>query len=69
MKPHIPRWLPQFPMENCDQVLVKERKCGEKLWEHSLAGEENSCLLQNNDINRNREKDTRMELPMGRERM
>jgi len=56
-------------MENCDQVLVKERKCGEKLWEHSLAGEENSCLLQNNDINRNREKDTRMELPMGRERM
>lgn len=36
---HIPRWLPDFPPEslykNCNQV-IKERKNGEKLWEHSV---------------------------------
>ncbi|KHN28023.1 hypothetical protein glysoja_007755 [Glycine soja] len=41
------------------------RNCGK----HSLAREENNGLLQINDIKRNREKDTRMELPKGRERM
>lgn len=66
---HIPRWLPHFPKENSDHVLVKERKCGEKLWEHSLGGEENSGLLQSNDINGKEEKDTKMELAKGRERM
>ena len=41
------------------------RNCGK----HSLAREENNGLLQINDIKRNREKDTRMELPKGRERI
>ncbi|CAJ1970813.1 unnamed protein product [Sphenostylis stenocarpa] len=68
-KSHIPRWLPHFPKQNCDQVLVKERKCGEKLWEHSLAGDENSVVSQSNHVNGKEEKVTRMELPKGRERM
>lgn len=77
---HIPRWLPDFPKEslhkNCDQVLVKERKCGEKLWEHSLSVkdcngnvEENSGILKSNGINEKEEKDTRMELSKGRGRV
>ncbi|KAL2317319.1 hypothetical protein Fmac_031195 [Flemingia macrophylla] len=68
-KSHIPTWLPHFPKENCDQVLIKERKCGEKLWEQSLAREENSVILQSNDINGKEEKETRMELPKKREKM
>lgn len=70
---HIPRWLPDFPSESLykkrDLVSVKERKCGEKLWEHSLAmedcsgnAEENIGMLKNNGINEKEEKDTRMEL-------
>lgn len=76
---HIPSWLPDFPKENLynsrDQVLVKERKCGEKLWEHSLAAEdcsgtveENICVLQANGITEKEEKGTRMELAKGRGR-
>ncbi|KAG4955116.1 hypothetical protein JHK87_040710 [Glycine soja] len=68
-KTHIPRWLPDFPKENCNRVLVKERKCDEKLWEHLLAAEENSGLLRSNDINGKEGKNARMELPKGRERM
>ncbi|XP_020234146.1 transcription initiation factor TFIID subunit 8 [Cajanus cajan] len=68
-KTHIPSWLPRFPKENCDQVLVKGRKCGEKLWEHSLSREENSGILQSNGFCGKEEKDTRMELPKKRERM
>lgn len=76
---HIPRWLPDFPSESLykkrDLVSVKERKCGEKLWEHSLAMEdyssysENSVMLKNNGIAEKEEKDTRMELAKGRERV
>ncbi|KAL9316419.1 hypothetical protein ACSQ67_017420 [Phaseolus vulgaris] len=68
-KTHIPRWLPHFPEQNCDQVLVKERKCGEKYWEHSFAGAENSVISQSNHMNGKEGKDTRMELPEGREKM
>ncbi|GAU38391.1 hypothetical protein TSUD_147590 [Trifolium subterraneum] len=77
---HIPRWLPDFPSESLykkhDQVLVNERKCGEKLWEHSLViedcsvnAEANSSMLKSNDTNEKEEKDTRMELAKGRERV
>lgn len=77
---HIPRWLPDFPRESlykkCDQVLVKERKCGEKLWEHSLATEdcsgnveENSGMLKSDGILEKEVKDTRMALAKGRERV
>ncbi|XP_061342537.1 transcription initiation factor TFIID subunit 8-like [Gastrolobium bilobum] len=74
---HVPKWLPDFPKEslykNCDQVLVKERKCGEKLWEHSLAVEycsgKNSGVLQCSDINGKETKETRMELAKGRGRV
>ncbi|KAG5052884.1 hypothetical protein AAZX31_02G224900 [Glycine max] len=69
VKTHIPRWLPHFPKENCAQVLVKERKCDEKLWEHSLTREENSGLLPSNGIDGKEEKEARMELPKGRERI
>ena len=77
---HIPRWLPDFPEErlynNCDKVSVKERKCGEKLWEHSLAvedcsgkAEENNGVLQGGRINGKEEKNSRMELAQGRGRV
>ncbi|OIV89718.1 hypothetical protein TanjilG_03816 [Lupinus angustifolius] len=68
---HIPRWLPDFPdkflYKNCGKVLVKERKCGEKLWEHSLdvcSGnvEGNRDILQINEIDGKEEKDAKMEL-------
>lgn len=76
---HIPRWLPDLPKEslykNCDKVLVKERKCGEKLWEHSLAMEvcsgnveENTGVLRSNEID-GKEEHTRMELIKGRGRV
>ncbi|KAK7395617.1 hypothetical protein VNO78_16181 [Psophocarpus tetragonolobus] len=68
-KTHIPRWLPDFPKENSDQVLVKERKCGEKLWEHSLAEEGNSDLLQINSNCGKEEKVLELELLKERERM
>ncbi|KAK7385650.1 hypothetical protein VNO78_31413 [Psophocarpus tetragonolobus] len=68
-KTHIPRWLPDFPKENRDQVLVKERKYGEKLWEHSLAEEGNSSLLQINSNCGKEEKVVRFELLKERERM
>ncbi|KAF1886596.1 hypothetical protein Lal_00045829 [Lupinus albus] len=72
---HIPRWLPDFPKElfykNCDKVLVKERKCGEKLWEHSLDDccgnvEGNRDILE---INGKEEKEGRMELGKKRSRV
>lgn len=77
---HIPRWLPDFPKEslykNCDKVLVKERKCGEKLWEHSLVVEdcsgnleESSGELKSNGINEKEDKSSRMELAKGRVRV
>jgi len=77
---HIPRWLPDFPSESLykkrDLVSVKERKCGEKLWEHSLVmedcggdAEENNGMLKNNGINEKEEKDTRMELSKKREKV
>ena len=77
---HIPRWLPDFPSESLykkgDLVSVKERKCGEKLWEHSLAMEdysgnveENSGMVKNNGINEKEEKDTRMELSKKRQKV
>lgn len=52
---HIPPWLPDFPKEslykNQDQVLFKERKCGEKLWEHSVSMEAfNGNMTENGDI-------------------
>ncbi|CAL0322831.1 unnamed protein product [Lupinus luteus] len=68
---HIPRWLPDFPEEclykNCGKVLVKERKCGEKLWEHSLDVcssnvEGNRDILQVNEIDGKEEIDGKMEL-------
>jgi len=68
-KIHIPRWLPHFPEQNCDQVLVKERKCGEKYWEDSFAVDENSVISHSNHMNGKEGKDTRRELPEGRERM
>ncbi|MED6145103.1 hypothetical protein PIB30_021912 [Stylosanthes scabra] len=77
---HIPRWLPDFPEErfykNCGKVLVKERKFGEKLWEHSLEAEHFSCKLDENkgesqihEINGKEEKDTRIVLGQGRGRV
>lgn len=77
---HIPTWLPDLPKEslykNCDKVLVKERKCGEKLWEHSLAMEdcsgnveENRGVLHSSEIDGKEEKGTRMELTKGRGRV
>ncbi|XLR06927.1 hypothetical protein S83_034865 [Arachis hypogaea] len=74
---HIPRWLPEFPEErlykNCCKVSVKERKFGEKLWEHSLGAEhfsgnleENKSESQINGINGKEEKDTRIVLAQGR---
>jgi transcription initiation factor TFIID subunit 8 len=74
---HIPRWLPDFPSESLykkrDRVLVNERKCGEKLWEHSLAMDDcsgnASSVLKSNETNEKEEKDTRMELAKGREKV
>ncbi|XP_027345765.1 transcription initiation factor TFIID subunit 8 [Abrus precatorius] len=70
---HVPRWLPDFPEENlyknCQQVLAKERKCGEKLWEHSLATEDYSDVLQSNGINGKEKKDARMDFARKRERV
>ncbi|WVY90102.1 hypothetical protein V8G54_035616 [Vigna mungo] len=68
-KTHIPGWLPHFPEQNCDQVLAKERKCGEKYWEDSFAVDENSVISQSNHMNGKEGKDTRRELPERRERM
>ncbi|MED6136795.1 hypothetical protein PIB30_059126 [Stylosanthes scabra] len=76
---HIPRWLPDFPEEklykNCDKVSVKERKFGEKLWEHSLGAEHFSCKLDENKsesqihgIN-GKEENTRIVLGQGRGRV
>ncbi|KAF7801369.1 transcription initiation factor TFIID subunit 8 [Senna tora] len=70
---HIPKWLPDFPPEssykNCDKV-IRERKHGEKLWEHSVAMEisdsnveENGEALQNKkEVCWKEAKDGRMEL-------
>ncbi|KAL5076206.1 hypothetical protein RYX36_015190 [Vicia faba] len=78
---HIPSWLPDFPKESLYKksegvVLLHERKCGEKLWEHSLAmedctgnKEENNGMLKSTNINKKEEKDTVTELAMGRFRV
>ncbi|KAK7290684.1 hypothetical protein RIF29_05278 [Crotalaria pallida] len=75
---HIPRWLPDFPKEslykNCDKVLIKERKCGEKLWEHSLAicngnVEENKLVFKRNEIDVREGKEARMKLAKRRGRV
>lgn len=77
---HIPSWLPDFPKESLykksEGGLVKERKCGEKLWEHSLAmedcignAEENRGILKSNDINKKEEKDIATELAKERGRV
>ncbi|KAI4296970.1 hypothetical protein L6164_036883 [Bauhinia variegata] len=75
---HIPRWLPDFPDEslykNCHQV--RERKCGEKLWEHLVSAEgyggnvkENGKLLESNGVGGKEGKEKRMEMAKERERV
>ncbi|KAI4306374.1 hypothetical protein L6164_029656 [Bauhinia variegata] len=77
---HIPRWLPDFPNErlykNCDQVLYKERKCREKLWENLVYVEdyggnmkENGEVPQSNGVGGKEGKEKRMELARDRERV
>lgn len=68
----IPRWLPDFPPESSyknSNKVIKERKCGEKLWEHSVPVEvcgvkveENGEVLQKKEVYQKEAKNGRMEL-------
>ncbi|KAK9989247.1 hypothetical protein SO802_029486 [Lithocarpus litseifolius] len=66
---HVPKWLPRFP-DSVISCSVKERKCGERLWEDSVLGgggiEIECSTSTSNVIEQEKLKEGKLELDLER---